>query len=736
MTLTFNDPTAPTRVGAKLPSVGRLATVFCLALLFVLVGRASLAASNLTQVHSKWAWSTYGEEVGANGFVVEDLDGDGRSEILASTSLSGLDWWYQVNLTDRLLQTWSSFPVEGEEMELRGIELAQTPEAPLAVVMTENAIEVFDAISKRHLHDFQTLSTDNRAIAVADLTGDGSLEAIVCDSQDLTVYDLATGTASSTKEGFGCSDVAIGQVDSDPQLEIALARSPFASYILDGLTLEANGGDISGLDSSIALGDLVGDSRDELVVSNCSTLRALDPTTGSLLWQQTIPSSFFGCTFSLAEVNPSPGVEVLLADGFNIRILAGDSGLPLWTLPFQGTVSAIGAGDVDGDSVADIAWSLYVRGVHQGAIFVSPGSAPAEIFETDPFAGGPVGLGVGGAANAADVEVMTAISRGGVNLSGVLVALSFSQGRQLRRSSPEQTEVLSELHGIRAAQLDEDAQLEICGWSYYQPGTACFDSLSFEEEWSAHFLAGISTMSVGELDRADFPELIATTHGENGARITVQESESGLLKWQSPPISLDSIVSVAVMDRFPSGDVEIAAALSPFGGACTSLARIDAEIGVPIGPPLELDFSAMETKPLDPGVQLFLALLNGDVAEINLENGELGLPIANFPGFVKAIEMLDLTRDGVEDVVAAVSSGHLYVFDGALQAVTWESPFLGYLGSDPANSLLAGDFDGDTVPDLLIETRVGIFAFEGPLVALFGDGFESGGTTGWSATIP
>ena len=188
------------------------------------------------------------------------------------------------------------------------------------------------------------------------------------------------------------------------------------------------------------------------------------------------------------------------------------------------------------------------------------------------------------------------------------------------------------------------------------------------------------------------------------------------------------------MDRFPSGDVEIAAALSPLGGACTSLARIDAEIGVPIGPPLELDFSAMETKPLDPGVQLFLALLNGDVAEINLENGELGLPIANFPGFVKAIEMLDLTRDGVEDVVAAVSSGHLYVFDGALQAVTWESPFLGYLGSDPANSLLAGDFDGDTVPDLLIETRVGIFAFEGPLVALFGDGFESGGTTGWSST--
>ncbi len=736
MTLTFNDPTAPTRVGAKLPSVARLAAVFCLVLLFVLVGRASLAASNLTQVHSKWAWSTYGEEVGANGFVVEDLDGDGRSEILASTSLSGLDWWYQVNLTDRLLQTWSSFPVEGEEMELRGIELAQTPGAPLAVVMTENAIEVFDALSKRHLHDFQTLSTDNRAIAVADLTGDGSLEAIVCDSQDLTVYDLATGTANSIKEGFGCSDVAIGQVDSDPQLEIALARSPFASYILDGLTLEANGGDISGLDSRIALGDLVGDSRDELVVSNCSTLRALDPTTGSLLWQRTIPSSFFGCTFSLAEVNPSPGVEVLLADGFNIRILAGDSGLPLWTLPFQGTVSAIGAGDVDGDSVADIAWSLYVRGVHQGAIFVSPGSAPAEIFETDPFAGGPVGLGVGGAANAADVEVMTAISRGGVNLSGVLVALSFSQGRQLRRSSPEQTEVLSELQGIRAAQLDEDAQLEICGWSYYQPGIACFDGADFEVQWSTDILAGIGTMSAAELDGTLYPELVTTSHSAGGARITVQEGESGVLKWQSPPIALDSIVSVAAVDLYSNGNFEIVAALSPSGGACSSLARIDAGIGVPIGPPMELDFFGMATRPPDPAEHLFLGLSNGDVAEIDLENGDVGAPIATFPGGVQAIELVDLTRDGVEDVVAAVEDGHLYLFDGALQIVTWESPYLGYLGFVRADKMLAGDFDGDTVPDLLIQTRTGIFAFEGPLLALFADGFESGGTTAWSATFP
>ena len=290
----------------------KLALVFSLALIFVLSGQATMADDLLTQVHSKWAWSTYGTEVGANGFAVEDLNGDGRSEILAATSLYSLDWWYQVNFSDRLLQTWSSFPIEGEEMELRGLELAQTTGGSFAVMLTENAVEVFEAASKRHLYDFETLSTDNCAMAVADLTGDGSLEAIVCDSQDLTVYDLATGTVMSFKAGYGCTDVAIGQVDNDSQLEIALAGNPFAGYVLDGLTLLLNGGDLLGFENRVALGDVNADGRDEVIFKRNSNLRAQDAVTGQLLWQHSVPPSWFGLAFSIAEMNSSPGLEVVV----------------------------------------------------------------------------------------------------------------------------------------------------------------------------------------------------------------------------------------------------------------------------------------------------------------------------------------------------------------------------------------------------------------------------------------
>jgi len=712
-------------------AVARVTAVLSLALLLVLSARPSLADDILTQVHSKWAWSTYGSRVGLKGFEVADVDGDGRSEILATTSLGGKDWWYQVNFSGRLLQTWSSFPIEGETA-LRALGLAQATESYLAVVLTPSTVEVFDAASKKHRFGFETLSSDNKAIAVADLAGDGSLEAVVCDAQDLTVYDLASGTPMHLKQGFGCADIDVGQVDADPQLEIAIAGNAFGGYVFDGLTLTLDGGDIFGFGARVALADLNADGRDEVVFVRGWSLRAQNPSTGLLLWQSSIPASFFGYAFSIAEMSPSPGREVVLADGYSVSVLAGIDGSPLWTLPFLGSVAAVGAGDVDGDGILDLLWSSG------GSVFLSPSEAPAAITQTDPFEGEISGLGVGRFSGAGEVEVLTSSSGSSAFQSGILVALSFSQGRQLRRSSAEDTEVLSDIQEMVASQLDDDAQLEVCAWADFEPGVACFDGLTFEEQWSTGILSGITTMTIAEVDNAAPPEVITGSYVGAGARVTVQEGESGSLKWQSPPTVGAAIESLAAVDPDSNGNVQIVAGFSGLGTSYSALVRFDAETGLPVGEPWERSFSAMATRPAspDPAANLFLGTASGEVAEIDLASGELEEPIATFPGAVQAIELADLTRDGVEDVVAAVEDGHLYLFDGALQEVTWVSPYLGYLGFVRTDGMLAGDFNADTVPDLLIQTPTGVFAFEGPLVVLFGDGFDSGDLSAWSWTNP
>lgn len=51
----------------------------------------------------------------------------------------------------------------------------------------------------------------------------------MCDADTLYRFELASGSQTGVRHGFGCSDVAIGQIDTDPQLEIVIAIRPAAT---------------------------------------------------------------------------------------------------------------------------------------------------------------------------------------------------------------------------------------------------------------------------------------------------------------------------------------------------------------------------------------------------------------------------------------------------------------------------------------------------------------------------
>ena len=72
---------------------------------------------------------------------------------------------------------------------------------------------------------------------------------------------------------------------------------------------------------------------------------------------------------------------------------------------------------------------------------------------------------------------------------------------------------------------------------------------------------------------------------------------------------------------------------------------------------------------------------------------------------------------------------------GAEGSQIWSSGYLSrFAGGE--TGLRVGDFDGNSVPEILVSLDIGIAVFEGPLFPLFADGFESGDTSGWSSTSP
>ena len=79
----------------------------------------------------------------------------------------------------------------------------------------------------------------------------------------------------------------------------------------------------------------------------------------------------------------------------------------------------------------------------------------------------------------------------------------------------------------------------------------------------------------------------------------------------------------------------------------------------------------------------------------------------------------------------------LRVVNGATGAIAWTGPYMGPPESGGGGLWLeAGDLDGNGIPDFAAGSSYGLFFFEGPLSALFIDGFEAGGTSAWSVTQP
>ena len=120
---------------------------------------------------------------------------------------------------------------------------------------------------------------------------------------------------------------------------------------------------------------------------------------------------------------------------------------------------------------------------------------------------------------------------------------------------------------------------------------------------------------------------------------------------------------------------------------------------------------------------------NGALSPYDPVTGLEGAPVATFPSAVFSFAAADFNRDGIADYAAATQN-HVRIHDGQTGLALWVSPYL-VLDPDAGESLLAGDFDGDSVTDILVATTSGIVRFEAPLLVLFADGFESGDTSNW-----
>jgi hypothetical protein len=194
--------------------------------------------------HAVADWSFVPPEPARHGPYVADLDGDGIDEFVVDSIAADADWpsaphtvaaWmFSANAAEAGL-TETGARIEREPVTV--LIVNDAPGFPGASVLVTNSTESHLLRGK----DFAVAATypacDGPLIYAGNLEGDGRLEGVVSGYQAIEICDVTTGVAMRwVQDATGLIDVAVGQLDDDPALEIVADGNPLR--VIDTLSLE------------------------------------------------------------------------------------------------------------------------------------------------------------------------------------------------------------------------------------------------------------------------------------------------------------------------------------------------------------------------------------------------------------------------------------------------------------------------------------------------------------------
>jgi WD40 repeat protein len=684
----------------------------------------------------RWAQGLWGAGIGASNLLVEDLDGDGQLELIAGASSQGgfwpNDYWYVVSYNTQAAtyeQSWLSKP-------LPAIDPYTSPSIQRIIVAdpdgSGNRIYVADSAGTLHVYSAAPIALETTAaiplevadMVAGDLDQDGVLELILStgtswSSGSIYVYDSVTLSQKAVWLDVGAQDIAVGQLDNDPALEIVTASTP--GRVIDGITGMVEWSYAAGFGANVEVGNLDDDPVEEFVAAQSwYYVTAFDAVVKSPLWEIPVDLDVDAC--DLVDVNGDSRDELLIGEGQWGSILVYDTLsqtlMAALVNPEHGTTD-VNAGDLDQDGMVEVVWGAGYSSTGEDILaFASLETEQIEWSSTD--IGGPLAqVDVGDVDADGEMEIVMASfeSRSGYDDGIIFVFDAITHALEWQSEPILGGLAWTGIHQLRLANLDADNQLEIIVGTdlLYDGVIKVYDGLTHEVQLQTdpnnYSGAPVYSLDIADADGDGSVNIVAglgKAHtGAEGLYLLVLDPLSGAELWRSINLSTgwSEVYDVEVANLDSDGNPELIASVAGesvwvFDGA-TKLLQWN---GGPAGARAVHAFDADN----DGDVELVIGTDTGEIRAYDplTWQSEWNTTLTG------SIDCLDgAATASAEPLILVCADGMVHTLDGATRQVLWTSDYLGTeLGL--GNHLPIADSDRDDAVNLWVGSSYALFEFE------------------------
>ncbi|MDD4972105.1 MAG: BACON domain-containing carbohydrate-binding protein [Paludibacter sp.] len=567
-------------------------------------------------------YSIMGTSIGRNSMHSIDIDNDGNVELICTASGQSYgsgSFWYimRYDATDKTWnQVWTSPNSPTSINTLEVVDLNNNNSYEILVGYSNGTLEIYDGTTRGLIRTAVPVPEAINSIIYADADNDSEKEIVISGPQNTYVLNAAT-LAQKFIINKGANYVRVGKLDTSNMNEIVLSSGYIYKLVGSTLTLEWNY--YTGGEGTIELSDIDSDSKQEVIFAQpWSMINVYDVDTKTTKY--TIKTDLEIQALVLTDVNNDGIDEILYGDGQWGKVWCYNSvtHAMMWSVnnPEHG-VSAINYADLNKDGKKELIWGAGWTSSGADYLYIYDVTASTLLWRSDDIVGPFYAIATGDVDGDGKDEVVAVSYESESGYGSGIIVIMDAQTKKLKWKSTGNFMYLiwTGVYDISIADIDNDGNNEIiiAAGQTYTGEIWIIDGKSHTIKSSHIFSTGdideFYSLAVEDVDNDGKKELIAA----NRSSLYVINPTDWSIKW-----------NVAVTSSYVNPKIRCA------------------------------DLNGDGKKEI--------IVCKGTLQVINGADHSFW---TSTESIYTNIDLYDFNNDGIQDIVASTSTGHIVVIDGA-----------------------------------------------------------------------